>query len=307
MLQFEFIIRYDAIMIDDLRAIAIFAEMARQGSFRGAAKVLGLSPSVVSYHVSQLEKHVGTALVYRSTRKLSLTYEGEILYQHARDMLTSAREGLSKVSTDNNEPGGKLTVTLPSALTRAPVNYEIAEFCKLHRGIEVHILYTDVRQDLIANGIDIALRVGDMEDSSLKSKRIGQVERKLVCSPDYWAQQAEPNHPQDLASWHWIKLAMLPSSRSLINMDKQSEQITFNSQLTVDNVEAMTQFCILGLGLATPPDFLVEEPLTSGTLVEVLQEWQVAPIPLYAVWHANASDNSNIRRLLNFLNYSDTA
>jgi DNA-binding transcriptional LysR family regulator len=294
-------------MIDDLRAIAIFAEMARQGSFRGAAKVLGLSPSVVSYHVSQLEKHVGTALVYRSTRKLSLTYEGEILYQHASDMLTSAREGLSKVSTDNNEPSGKLTVTLPSALTRAPVNYEIAEFCKLHRGIDVHILYTDVLQDLIANGIDIALRVGDMKDSSLKSKRIGQVERKLVCSPDYLAQQAEPNHPQDLASWHWIKLAMLPSSRSLINKDKQSEQITFDSHLTVDNVEAMTQFCILGLGLATPPDFLVEQPLTSGTLVEVLQQWQVAPIPLYAVWHANASDNSNIRRLLNFLKYSDSA
>ena len=293
-------------MIDDLRAIAIFAEMARQGSFRGAAKVLGLSPSVVSYHVSQLEDHVGTALVYRSTRKLSLTHEGEILYRHARDMLTSAREGLNKVSTDNNEPSGKLTVTLPSALTRAPVNYEIAEFCKLHRGIDVHILYTDVLQDLIANGIDIALRVGDMKDSSLKSKRIGQVERKLVCSPDYWAQQAEPNHPQDLASWHWIKLAMLPSSRSLIHLDKQSEQITFDSHLTVDNVEAMTQFCILGLGLATPPDFLVDEPLTSGTLVEVLQEWQVAPIPLYAVWHANASDNSNIRRLLNFLDYSDT-
>ena len=294
-------------MIDDLRAMAIFAEMARQGSFRGAAKVLGLSPSVVSYHVSQLENHVGTALVYRSTRKLSLTYEGEILYQHARDMLTSAREGLSKVSTDNKEPSGKLTVTLPSALTRAPVNCEIAEFCKLHRGIDVHILYTDVLQDLIANGIDIALRVGDMIDSSLKSKRIGQVDRKLVCSPDYWAQQVEPNHPQDLASWHWIKMAMLPSSRSLTNANKQSEQIIFDSQLTVDNVEAMTQFCILGLGLATPPDFLVEEPLASGTLVEVLQDWQVEPIPLYAVWHANASSNSNIRRLLNYLNYSDTA
>ena len=293
-------------MIDDLRRIAIFAEMARQGSFRGAAKVLGLSPSVVSYHVSQLEKQVGTALVYRSTRKLTLTHEGEILYQHARDMLTSAREGLSKVSTDNSEPGGKLTVTLPSALTRAPINVEIAEFCKLHRGIEVNILYTDARQDLIENGIDIALRIGDMEDSSLKSKRIGQVERKLVCSPDYRAQQVEPNHPQDLASWHWIKLAMLPSSRTLINMDKQSQQISFNSHLTVDNVEAMTQFCILGLGLATPPDFLVEEQLISGTLIEVLQEWQVEPIPLYAVWHANASDNSNIRRLLNFLNYSDT-
>jgi DNA-binding transcriptional LysR family regulator len=294
-------------MIDDLRAIAIFAEMARQGSFRGAAKVLGLSPSVVSYHVSQLEKHVGIALVYRSTRKLSLTHEGEILYQHAKDMLASASEGLSKVSTENNEPGGKLTITLPSALTRAPINREIAEFCKLHRGIELHILYTDVRQDLIANGIDLAIRVGDMMDSSLKSKRIGQVERKLVCSPDYWKQQVEPNHPQDLTSWHWIKLAMLPSNRSLINADKQSEQITFNSQLTVDNVEAMAQFCILGLGLATPPDFLVEEPLASGTLVEVLQEWQVEPIPLYVVWHANASGNSNIRRLLNYLNYSDTA
>ena len=130
---------------------------------------------------------------------------------------------------------------------------------------------------------------------------IGQVERKLVCSPDYRAQSGKPIHPQDLATWHWIKLAMLPNHRRLVNASQHIEQINFNSHVTVDNVEAMTQFCLLGLGVATPPAFLVDEPLINGTLIQLLPKWQVEPIPLYAVWHANASGNSNIRRLLNHL------
>ena len=105
-------------MIDELRAMAIFAETVKQGSFRGAAKVLHLSPSVISHHVSTLEKKVGTALIYRSTRKLSLTHEGEVLYKHASIMLEQAQTGLSKIIPDTLEPTGKLTITMPSVLSR---------------------------------------------------------------------------------------------------------------------------------------------------------------------------------------------
>jgi len=288
-------------MIDELRAIAIFAETIKQGSFRGAAKSLNLSPSVVSYHVTQLEQRVGTALIYRSTRKLSLTHEGKVLYQHAIDMLYSAQQGLDKVVSNSGMATGKLTITIPSGLTRAPFNQKIAEFSKLNPGIELHISYTDTRLDLIEKGIDLAVRIGNMADSSLKSKRIGQIERRLVCSAEYWDQQQEPVHPQDLVSWNWIKLEMLPNHRTLLKAEHPPFQVNFNSRICVNSVEAMAQLCIHGLGLATPPDFLVEQGLGTGKLVEVLSEWRVEAIPLFAVWPNNVSDNSNTRCLLNHL------
>jgi DNA-binding transcriptional LysR family regulator len=289
-------------MINDLRAMAIFAETVKQGSFRGAAKLLDLSPSVVSYHITQLEQRLGTALIYRSTRKLSLTHEGKILLQHANTMLASAQQGLNEITADNNKPTGSLTITLPSGLTRAPISHQIAEFSLLYPGIALHILYTDVRQDIIADGIDLAVRAGTLSDSSLKSKRIGHIERKLVCSKTFWEKRSHnPTHPHQLSLWRWIKLAMLPNTRTLINADQQHEVVHFDSHVVVDSIEAMTQFCFLGLGLATPPSFLVRDALISGELVEVLPHWQVNSVPLYVVWPENVTANSNTWRLLDHL------
>lgn len=288
-------------MIDDLRAIAIFAELVRQGSFRRAAKVLALSPSVVSYHVTQLEKRLGVALIYRSTRKISLSHEGETLYCHAEEMLAAAQQGLGKISDLSREPSGRLTITLPSALTRAQLTCRIAEFSRLHPGIELRILYSDRTHDLIAEGIDLAIRAGDLADSTLKSRRIGQVERRLVCAPAYLANRPRPNHPQDLASWEWIRLAMLPQRRTLIGPNDERVTVEYASRLSVDSVEAMTQFCLQGLGLATPPRHLVETALNLGELVEVLPAWRVEAIPIYALWPANDAPHGNTRRLLDFL------
>lgn len=288
-------------MIDDLKAIAIFAEMAKQGSFRGAAKTLGLSPSVVSYHVGQLEQRVGTALIYRSTRKLSLTHEGQVLYEHAKAMIDAAQTGLSEIAGETAEPQGKLTVTLPSLVARGPLNTRIAEFCRRYPGITLNLLYTDTRQDLIANGIDLAIRAGNMPDSSLKSRRIGQIERKLVCSAQYYDSRERPKTPKDLETWDWIRLSMLSPSRVLIGPKGERVPVEFESRVFVDAVEASTQFAILGIGLATPPSFLIEEELRTGMLVDPLPEWQVEPIPIYAVWPQNASMNNNLKLLLSNL------
>lgn len=290
-------------MIDELRAIAIFAEVAEAGSFRTAANNLGLSPSVVSYHVSQLESRLGIALVYRSTRKLTLTHEGEILLRHALDMLNSANLGLNEVSASSPVPSGKLTITLPTALTQSPLTQRLAEFCKDFSRIEVQIRYTDRRLDLVEHGIDLAIRAGDMEDSNLKGRRLGAIARKLVCTSDYQADHSVPKEPRDLESWNWIRLSMLPDERRL-RRQKRSQLVKFNAQVTVDNVEAMTQLCIQGLGLATPPVYLVDDALANGKLVEVLPEWRVDPIPIHAVWHVNVTKGSNVRRLLDYL-YQD--
>jgi len=288
-------------MIDELRSMAIFAETIKQGSFRAAAKELKLSPSVVSYQVTQLEKSVGTALIYRSTRNLSLTSEGAVLYQHALNMIQAAHQGLSQVTSDKQELRGTLTLTLPSALIKSEISRKIAEFSKLHPCLNFKLFYTDNRQDLILKGIDLAFRAGKMDDSSLMSKRIGEINRKLVCSYDYWKENKKPISPHDLTKWNWIKLDMLPNHRTLINSGGEKCEIDFKSKISVNSVEAMTQLCINGAGIATPPDFLIEREIKSNVLVELLPNWQVEPIPLYAVWPSNAFQNSSAKRLLDFL------
>jgi DNA-binding transcriptional LysR family regulator len=288
-------------MIDELRSMAIFAETIKQGSFRAAAKELKLSPSVVSYQVSQLEKTVGSALIYRSTRNLSLTSEGTVLYEHALTMLKAAHQGLTQVTSGQEALRGTLTLTLPAALIKSEISKKIAKFSQLHPSLNFKLFYTDNRQDLIGKGIDLAFRAGKMHDSSLMSKRIGEINRKLVCAYELWKENGKINAPDDLTKWQWIKLDMLPNHRTLINAEGVKHDIVFNSNISVNSVEAMTQLCINGAGIATPPDFLIEREIKDNLLVELLPDWQVESIPLYAVWPGNVFQNSNVKHLLAFL------
>jgi len=288
-------------MINELRSMAIFAETIKQGSFRAAAKELKLSPSVVSYQVTQLEKSVGAALIYRSTRNLSLTSQGKVLYQNALNMIQAAQRGLRQVTSEKQTLTGTLTLSLPSALIKSEISKKIAQFSKLHPNLNFDLSYTDNRQDLIHKGIDLAFRAGQMDDSNLMCKRIGEINRKLVCSHEYFKEKKKPTAPLDLIKWNWIKLAMLPNHRTLINSDGEKSEIVFKNNISVNSVEAMTQLCINGAGVATPPDYLIEREIKNKYLIELLPNWQVEPIPLYAVWPSNIFENSSAKRLLDFL------
>ncbi|MFT4927001.1 MAG: DNA-binding transcriptional LysR family regulator [Phenylobacterium sp.] len=167
------------------------------------------------------------------------------------------------------------------------------------------MLFSDARLDLIEQGIDLAIRAGEMDDSTFKAKRVGQINRVLVCSADYWHQRNAVNQaltkPEDLTQWNWITMAMLPHFRTMVGPDGRQVQAQADGNITVNSAEAAAQLCIYGLGLATPPDFLVEGGIQSGTLIHVLPQWLVTPVPLYALWPGNVTDNSNVRRLLDFL------
>lgn len=288
-------------MINELRSMAIFAETIKQGSFRAAAKKLQLSPSVVSYQVTQLENHLGTALIYRSTRSLSLTNEGKVLFQYALSMLESAHQGLNLATSKQQELRGTLTVTLPSALIKSDISKNIAEFAKCHTLLNLNFIYTDERQNLIEQGIDIAFRAGEMEDSNLIATRVGEIKRKLVCSCEFAQMIEEPIYPADIEQYNWIKLTMLPNRRTLIDANGEKVDINFKSNVSVNSVEAMTELCLNGLGIATPPDYLVEKGLKDRSLIELLTDWKIEPIPLYAVWPSNVFQSSNAKRLLSFL------
>ncbi|MBD1581103.1 LysR family transcriptional regulator [Pseudoalteromonas sp. S16_S37] len=288
-------------MIDELRALAIFAETVKQGSFRSAALSLQLSPSVVSYQVSGLEKRLGVALLYRSTRKLSLTNEGEKLYQHAQAMLTAAQTGLSEINQNHQQLKGKLTISLPTALIKAPITQYLAQFSKQFPKVTLNVQYKDERSDLIYEGIDLAVRAGYLPSSNLKSRRLGVIKRLMVCSSSYFGAKAAPKHIRDLADWNWISLAMLPHNRNVFNERGETFQIKYQSNVTVNSIEAMTELCLQGLGVATPPDYLVKDYIEQQKMVHLFPKWQVEDIPLYAVWPNNVPQQGLVKCLLDYI------
>lgn len=288
-------------MIEDLKSLFLFAKTVESGSFRAAARALGISPSVVSYQVSQIEKRYGVALLYRSTRKLSLTDNGTRLLEHAKQMIEATERGLDLLSGNALQPVGKLTISLPAAFARSPLVTTISEFAQLSPKVELSIGFSDIQKDLIAEGIDLAIRSGEMEDSSLMTKKIQITPRKLVASPAYLKDRNLPETPQDLEQLDWIRLTMLPACRIFIQGIGKTHTVNYNHRISVDNVDGMCQLVKSGLGIATMPYFLVEEEINAGRLIELIPDWQVEPLEVFAVWPPSAPRESLTRRLLDFI------
>ena len=289
-------------MINNLRAIYIFVKSVQLGSFRATAKALKLSPSVVSYQISQLEKELNVALLYRSTRKLTLTSEGTRLFDKLLRLVEEAEREVDFLTASLTEPIGKLNITMASSFSQENITQEIARFAKNHPKVELSVNYSDEQKNLIADNIDLAIRSGPIDNSSLKAKRLFSIDRKLVASPHYLASKPRPKTPQELSLWEWIWLSVTPGHRIFFNKKtKKQAKVTINKRVTVNDGYAMCKFATEGLGLLTSPLYLVEKYLAEGQLVEVLPDWQVEAIDVYAIWPANTPKNGLTQRFVDYL------
>jgi len=289
-------------MLDELRQIAIFAKTVDHGSFRAAAKALQLSPSVVSHHVGQLEERLGTALLYRSTRKLSLTPDGERLLEAAHDMINAAEAGVQLISNQTNQHSGVLRITIPAVFTSSLLTEHISEFATEYPNIDLSLDFSETRRDIIADGFDIAIRAGDMQDSSLKSQKLFEFNRRLVASPTYYKSKPKPKSPNDLIEWDWVILAPVQGKKiEFIKVRKREEVKKIKSRISVNSAHALSQLARAGAGLAIVPEYISEPHVATSGLVNVLPDWSVDPINVYAVWPSNAPKNGLIKQFVKFL------
>ncbi|WP_020410772.1 LysR family transcriptional regulator [Hahella ganghwensis] len=289
-------------MIDDLRAMAVFARTVEYGSFRRAARELQLSPSVVSHHISQLEKRLGVALLYRSTRQLTLTDPGQRLFISSKQMLEAAQSGLNDLQVSQEEVSGTLKLTLPFMLARHSITGYIAAFASQYPKVSLNLNYSDHPQNLIKEGIDLAVRIGPLKDSSLKSKKLFDMTRVLVASEKYIDSRASPKQPEDLNDWEWIGLATRSGKKELQHPKKKKPvNIDITPRITADSMDAVYQLCLSGLGLCTPPEFMVKQALGQGVLKTVLAPWHPTSLGVYAVWPPNAGYNQLVTSLIRFL------
>jgi DNA-binding transcriptional LysR family regulator len=293
-------------MLDQLRQIANFAKTVDHGSFRGAAQALGLSPSVVSHHVGQLEQQLGINLLQRSTRKLSLTPAGERLLTAAHAMLDAADAGLQDIAYQSDQPSGVLRLTAPAGLAQSELTDQIARFALAYREVHLTIDFSDTRRDLIVDGFDVAIRVGKMQDSALKAKKLFDVRRHLVAAPAYLESRATPASPSDLSDWDWLELA--PTGQRTIEFQKAGAREVVAkkpSRVRVNSLNALCQMARSGVGLAVVPAFLAEPEVAAKRLQFVLKNWHLDHASVFAVWPANAPKEGLIRLFLDFL--SDSA
>ena len=288
-------------MIDQIRAMAIFAKVAETGSFRGAARLLGLSPSVVSQHVANLETRLGVALIYRTTRSFSLTPDGAKLLGAAQRMVGSAEEGLGAFSDVSSEPVGVLRVAMPELLNNPIMIEQLASFADRYPGIALRISFSDTQNSMVRDGLDLTFRIGQLKDSSLKFRKISDVPRCLVASPSYVARHGKPKEPTDLESWKFIRLAAIPDETELTHPEKGKATIHGEDQISVDNSAALIQFALASAGIAPMLEFAVRKDIQAGRLIKLLPDWELSQPGLFALWPPNSPRHSLARKLLDHL------
>lgn len=299
---FENFIRFGRTMIDQLRAIAIFHEVVSLGSFRAASRSLKLSPSVVSHHISQLENQLETALLYRSTRKTSLTDDGQKLFAASQRMIEAVNDGLSAIDKKMDEPSGRLHIAVTGNLFEKPpfVDYLVL-FAKLHPNVNLQVTYSDHRVDLIGSEFDLAIRTGWLEDSQYKTRKLFQSDHVIIAAPAYMVDKRNPRSIDDLAHFDWVKLNQFPIGRQLTNVNGEVPKLNPNIVIEVNGVVAMCQMVKQGLGLAAVPKHQIEEELREGSLITLSPNWILKPIAGYAVWPNNVRENSLTQRFIQFL------
>lgn len=288
-------------MIDDLRSMAVFATVVAEGSFRGAAARLGLSPSVISHHVSRLEMRLDCALLYRSTRRLSLTDDGRVFHASCARALEAAEEGLNSLANRQSELSGRLRVGAPALLASGPFVDDVLAFAQAYPAVALELCLADDRKNQIEEGFDVSIRIGWLEDSALRARQLLTIQRRVCAAPQLITRMGVPQHPADLMNWPWIQETMLAKFIDLTGPKDATFRIALNGRMATNDAGTAKRMAVAGFGAFGAIDFAVAEELAAGSLVELLPDWHLASAGAYAVWPANVSRNSLSMRFVDFL------
>ncbi|WP_140230997.1 LysR family transcriptional regulator [Sphingomonas japonica] len=289
--------------LPDFEAWAIFACVVEHRSFSGAAAALGISKATVSKAITRLEARLGTSLFHRTSRNLTLTDSGQQLAERARELLLSGQAAEEVARDTATLPTGRIRVAAPMTFGIHHVAPAIAEFLTAHSGIEIDLTLSDARIDIVAEGIDIALRIADLPDSSLRARRLAPVRIHIVASPDYLDRHGRPRHPAELgehACFGYTNVAN-PALWHFRGPGGEEAAVRATGPLSTDNGEAMLPSLRAGLGIARLPDFIVDADLAAGTLEEILPDWSLSSGALHLVTPPGTLRPARVELLLDFL------
>jgi len=272
--------------MDSLTSLSAFVRTAETLSFVQAAQLLGISASAVGKNVARLEQQLGVRLFNRSTRSVSLTAEGALLLARTRPILEQLRDVEAEITQAVDHPSGKLHVSLPVVGYRL-ITPLLPQFHQLYPDVELDFDFSDRLVNVIDEGFDVAIRSGEMRDSRLQARTLGPFRFVLCASPDYLAARGAPSVSADLVQHHCI-FFRFPATGLIQHWELADLRVTGDFQtaksLTLNNIEAMVQSTLVGMGISYIPDFVVRDVLEQGKLVEVLPGSCIRESGFSAIW-----------------------
>lgn len=285
----------------DLSAMEVFARVVEARSFSGAARRLGMSKSVVSKHITRIERKLGVRLLNRTTRRLSLTEVGATFYESCAQIVAQAEEAELVATRSHSEPRGLLKVNVPVAFGVRHIAPALAEFSAPYPELRIDMTFNDRSVDLAEEGYDVAMYIAERLEEGLISRRLAPIRKTVCAAPEYWRRNGKPDTPRDLARHNCIAYADLTVENEWCFTGRGAyERVSIDGNLRVNNENALWRAALGGSGVALLPTFIVGEDLQSGALEAVLADYTVPPTSVYAVYLPNRHLSAKVRTLIDF-------
>ncbi|GGC57632.1 LysR family transcriptional regulator [Undibacterium terreum] len=287
--------------MDRFAALNTFILVAHTGGFSAAARELGLATSSVARLIDALEEKIGAPLLNRSTRKVTLTEAGRAYYEKAVKILSDLEEADNTAAARSSEPAGLLRISAPVTFTNLHIAPLLPELTRLYPRLEFDMRLSDATVNLVDESIDVAIRIGAMEQqANLIARKLSMHERYICASPTYLAQHGRPVLPEDLMKHNCLQFAYA-AGRQIWHLQSgaRMEEVQVSGNLSVNNSETLRQAALRSMGIALLPDWLVHADIQAGNLIRLMEKYQVNPgamdIGIYAVYQLNRRGSSKIK------------
>jgi DNA-binding transcriptional LysR family regulator len=291
--------------MQDLNDMVIFARVVQAGGFTAAAEVLALPKSNVSRRVARLESDLGVRLLERTTRKIHVTEIGEIYFHHCLRIIEESEHADLSVQSMVAEPRGILRVSASVTTGQQLLAPLLPSFMALFPNIELQLELTNRRIDLIEEGLDVAIRVGLLEDSRLVSRKLGVSQHHLYACQTYLDQQAILTKPEQLCSHHLLLMSDQTGSKKgakhivVLNNNEQTQHISVQPVCTANDFHSLHQFTKQGMGIAVLPHYMCHDP--DDKLIRVLPEWTCPSLDFHAIYPSHRGATPKLRVFLDFM------
>lgn len=286
----------------DLNRLQVFTAVVEAGGFTAAAERLGMSKSQVSLQIARLEAELGHALFSRSTRRVAATEAGQQLYADSAPLLAGLQGALARLDR-GGELEGRLRITAGASYSDGVLGGLLADFAARHPRLEIELIASDIKLDLLAEGVDVAIRGGILSDSSLRAVKLGGFSQVPVAAPGLLARIGLPRQPEDLNGQPWVALTVLasPLTWHFEHPDGRSATVRARAAMRVNSANVARECARAGVGCAVLPDYMVREELADGRLVALLPGWQLPGAGIYAVYPAARYLPVKVRAFIDFL------
>ncbi|ERH53182.1 transcriptional regulator, LysR family [Pseudomonas sp. NFACC19-2] len=282
--------------MEQLKRMALFATVVQKGSMVAAAEAMGMTASAVSQQIRRLEEATGVTLLHRTTRKLTLSEAGAQFYESCRQIVELAEQAEQRLAEQRDAPVGELRVAAPVGFSGPLLSEALAPLLSAHPGLSLSLFFHDEQIDLIESRIDLAIRVGRQEDSSLVARYVTDWRMILCAAPAYLARVGLPIEPSQLLKLDWIGLHLERSQHlTLLGPGGVQQRLRLETRISCNNILAARQFTLAGMGVSLQPEPEVRELLARGELLPLLPDWQLEPIGLHIVTPRRDAQPAKVR------------